>query len=261
MAGLVVQLVTVLLGAVVLAGCISSSSRPPPSATSPAEAAQYNMQLGISYLRQRDYKAAQEKLERAIAADDDLPMAHMALGLVLERLGDPRGAEKSYRRAVALDDENPDAINALAVYLCLQKQEVGEALRLFDQALAVPAAKAESNRAMLYTNAGTCAKRTDLDRAEGYLRSALAADPQFRDALLQMAEVAFARGVFLQARAFVERFLAAGGPTPAALWLGYRTERALAGGSAASAYAERLKAEFPDSTEVRLLLESQRNDG
>ncbi len=252
------RLVATALAAALLAGCISSSSRPPPAAASPGEAAQYNMQLGISYLRQGDYKAAQEKLEKAIAADSELPMAHMALGLVLERLGDPRGAEKNYRRAVSLDGESPDSLNALAVYLCLTKQEVSEALRYFERALAVPAAKAESNKAMLYTNAGTCAKRADLDRAENYLRAALAVDGQFRDALMQMAEVAFTRGVFLQSRAFIERFLAAGPATPAVLWLGFRTERALAGTAAAMNYAERLKAEFPESVETRLLLESQR---
>ena len=250
-----------VLTAWLLAACISSSSRPPPASASPDEAAQYNMQLGISYLRQGDFKAAQEKLEKALAVNDELTMAHMALGLALERLGDPRGAEKSYRRAVSLDDESPDALNALAVYLCLQKQEVSEALRYFDRALAVPAAKVESNKAMLYTNAGTCAKAGNLDRAESYLRAALAVDPQFRDALLQMADVAFTRGVFLQSRAFIERLLAAGPATPAALWLGFRTERALAAKAAAAGYAERLKTEFPDSVEARLLIESQRDGG
>jgi type IV pilus assembly protein PilF len=134
-------------------------------------------------------------------------------------------------------------------------------MRRFEQALAVPLSKAEANRAMLYTNAGLCAKRFDLARAESYLRSALATDPSFKGALLQLSDVTFSRGNYLQSRAFLERFLAAGPATPDALWLGVRVEKALGGSSASREYAERLKKEFPESVETRLLLESERNAG
>jgi type IV pilus assembly protein PilF len=110
---------------------------------------------------------------------------------------------------------------------------------------------------MLNANAGTCAKGANLDRAERYLRAALAVDPQFRPALLQMADVAFTRGIFLQARAFIERYLTAGPATPDALWLGYRIERAGGGAAAAATYASRLQAEFPESEETGRLLQGQ----
>ncbi|MBM4197563.1 MAG: type IV pilus biogenesis/stability protein PilW [Gammaproteobacteria bacterium] len=260
MDGVIRYCLMVALVATALAGCVTSTTRPGTPA-SPDEAARYNMQLGISYLRQGDYKAAQEKLERALATDDRLGLAHMGLGVVLEKLGDPAGAERSYRRAVALEGENPDALNALAVFLCLQKQERAEALRLFDRALAVPPARAESNKAMINTNAGTCAKRGSLDRAETYLRAALAIDPQFPAALLQMADVAFTRGVFLQARAFLERFLVAAPATPDALWLGFRIEQAQGSAAAAADYADRLKRDFPESIETRQLIEGERRGG
>lgn len=261
MGALIARGIAALALAALLAGCVSGSSRPPPAAASKKEAAQYNMQLGISYLRQGDYKAAQTKLEKALAEDDKLVPAWLGLGFVLERLGDPAGAEKSYRRAVNLDGSNPDALNALAVFLCLKKSETAEAMRYFDRAIAVPLAKAETNRAMLFTNAGTCAKREDLARAETYLRAALAADPAYRDALLQLADVALGRGNALQSRAFLERYLAAGRATPDALWLGVRLERSLGETKAAADYGARLKQDFPESVEYRLLVESERGGG
>ncbi len=201
------------------------------------------------------------KLERAIKQDSSLPTAYSALGLVYERLGDYAGAEKNYRHAVSLAPGDPDTLNALAVFLCLQKQEPAEALRYFEKALSVPLSKTYSNKAMVYTNAGVCAKRVDMDKAESYLRSALAADQNFSLALLQLADVAFTRANYLQSRAFLERFLAGAPPTPDALWLGYRVEQALGETSAARAYGERLKKEFPQAVETRLLLETQRNAG
>ncbi|MCC7256797.1 MAG: type IV pilus biogenesis/stability protein PilW [Gammaproteobacteria bacterium] len=243
-----------------LAGCVSSSSRPAAPA-SKEEAAQYNMQLGVSYLRQGELKTAQAKLEKAIADDPSLVEAHTALGLVLERLGDLAGAEKSYRRAVSLDSASPDALNALGAFLCMQRQEPVEALRLFDKALAVPLSKADANRAMINANAGTCARRVDMARAEAYLRAALAVDPNYRAALLQLADVTFTRGNALQSRAFLERYLAAAPATPDALWLGVRVEQALGETGAAERYATRLRRDFPTAEQTRLLLERERNGG
>ncbi len=242
----------------VLAGCISSSTLPSAPA-SEKEAAQYNMDLGISYLRQGDLKTAQAKLEKAVSQDGSLAAAFSALGLVYERMGDMPAAENNYRKGLSLAPGDPDALNAMAAFLCLQKQEPGEAMRYFDKALAVPESRSKSNKAMLYTNAGLCAKRIDLERAEGYLRNALVADPGYREPLLQLADVSFGRGHYLQARAFLERYLTGSRATPDALWLGYRIETALGEGAAASSYGERLRKEFPTAVETAGLLETERN--
>jgi type IV pilus assembly protein PilF len=236
-----------------LTACVSGSDRPPPPKTSDTDAAQYNLQLGIGYLRQGNVEAAKEKLQRALEQDRGLATAHTALGLVYERLEDRDAAEREYRRAASLAPEDPDALNALGIFLCAEKGGRPEGLRVFDRALAVPLSKKATNRPMLYTNAGTCAKYDDLPRAEAYLRRALAEDPQFRDALLQLAEVSLAGGNGLGARAFLERYLAASGPTPAALLLGHRIESAGGNRKAAAQYADQLRREFPAAAEIRLL--------
>jgi len=261
--GLSLVLRNVVLGVLVLAttACVTTSSRPKPVPGSDMEAAQYNLQLGISYLRQNNLQAAREKLERAIEQEPDLATAHAALGVVFERLEDPKGAERHYRRAVELDSSDPDNLNALAIFVCSRKKDPREALKLFDRAIAIPLSVSVANRPMLYTNAGTCAKSVDLARAERYLRGALAEDSQFPDALFQLADVMLEQGNALQARGFLERYLARVKPTSAALWLGVRIEQALKDNSAATRYAEQLRREFPDAPETRLLNERSRSPG
>lgn len=246
---------TVLLAVVagLAVGCVSNSNRPKAPDVSPTDAAQYNLQLGISYFRQGKYDAAKEKLQRAIEQDGGLATAHTALALVYERLEDNDGAEREHRRAAALAPDDPDVLNALGVFLCAQRDRGAEALRVFDRAIAIPRSTKNINRTALYTNAGTCAKYTDLPRADAYLRRALAESPEFPDALLQLAEVSLASGNGLAARAFLERNLAARGPTPAALLLGSRIEAALGDAGAAAGYAGRLRTEFPTAAEVALL--------
>lgn len=150
----------------------------------------------------------------------------------------------------------PDNLNSLAAFLCATKKQPAEALRIFDQAIAIPLSRKVANRAMLYTNAGTCAKQVDLVRAEGYLREALAQNAGFPDALLQLSDVTYEQGNPLQARAFLERYLA-GNLSPGALWLGVRIERALNDAGAAREYGNRLKKEFPSSAETRQLLDEE----
>ena len=250
-----------VLALAAIAGCVTTSSRPAPTPASEEEAANYNMQLGISYLRQGNLPAARDKLEKALEQEPGLATAHAALGVVFERLEDPAGAERHYRRAVDLDGSDPDNLNALAVFTCSRKQRPEEALKLFDRAIAIPLSVKTANRTMLYTNAGTCAKRVDLARSETYLRGALAQDPNFPDALYQLAEVSLERGNSLQARGFIERYLATGKSTPAALWLGVRIEQSLKDAAAANRYGEQLRKNFPGSNEARLLLNQSRSTG
>ncbi len=251
-------LLGVLLG---VSGCVTSSSRPEPPETSKEDAARYNLELGISYLRQNNLQVAREKLEKAIREEPDMARAHAVLGIVFERLEDPKGAEREYRRAVDLDSSDPDSLNLLAIFTCSSKAEPQEALKLFDKAIAVPLSVKAANRLMLYTNAGTCAKAVNPALAENYLRAALSLDPRFPDALFQMADVSLERGNALQARGFLERFLAQGKATPAALWLGVRIEESLSDTKAARRYGDQLRKDFPESAETRRMFEQSRAQG
>lgn len=244
------RLSVLLLSLPGLAACVTTSIAPPLAPARPDDAAQFNLELGISYLRDNKLQAAREKLEKALTQNPSLVTAEWTLGVVFERLEDPKGAEHHYRRAVDLDGTDPGALNALAVFTCNYRKEPREALKLFDRALAVPLSQKAANRPMLNANAGTCAKQVDPARAEKYLRNALVDDPQFADALLQLASVTLEQGKALQARGFLERYMAQAPATPATLLLGVRIEQALNDTEAADRYADRLRNEFPSSVEA-----------
>jgi type IV pilus assembly protein PilF len=251
----------ILISVLPLAACVTEvTGRQPPKADR-SEAARLNLEMGIGYLRQGDLGAARTKLDRAIQDDPELVTAYTVLGIVYERLGDADGAEKNYRRAVSLGPEDPDALNALAVYLCRDDDSAAEALKLFERALMIPLSQTYSNKAMLNTNAGVCAKRTDLASAENYLRAALANDPNFADALLQLADVAYRRSNYLQSRAFLQRYMTVAEVSSEVLWLGMRIESAMGNEIEANEYGQRLMRDFPESVETRLLLEQKRNAG
>jgi type IV pilus assembly protein PilF len=250
-----------LLLAVGLTGCVTGSTGRQAPKSSDTEAAEINLQLGVGYFRQGDLQSAQAKLEKAVEQNPKLVPAHTALGLVYERLGDIEGAERLYRRAVEIAPRDPDALNSMGQFLCRQESRQPAALEYFDRALDISLSEQYSNKAMVYTNAGVCAERTDLERSENYLRAAVANDPRYAEALLQLADVSYQRGNYLPARAFVQRYLAAAPASPAALWLGLRVETALGDTGAADDYGARLKTDFPESVETRLVLERERDAG
>ncbi|RMF96745.1 MAG: type IV pilus biogenesis/stability protein PilW [Gammaproteobacteria bacterium] len=252
---------TLALGLVLLGGCVTERSGTQLPEPSIEEAARLNYELGYRYFLQGDLPEAQAKLEKAIDQNPKLAEAHTALAMVYERLGDREAAERQYRRSVSLSPKNPDAIEALAVYLCRSGGREQEALREFDRAIAIPLSVHFTDKAALLANAGVCAKRVDLAKAEEYLRLALRSNPGYAEALLQLADVAYRREHHLQARAFLERYLGVSEPNPAALWLGVQIEQALGDVQAASRYAAELKSRFPESAETSQLLERERNAG
>ena len=77
---------------------------------------------------------------------------------------------------------------------------------------------------------------------------------------MQLAGVTHDRGNNLQARAFIERYLAIAPATPDVLLLGHQIEIALNDRAAASAFGERLCKEFPESVQLRVLDDIERRN-
>jgi type IV pilus assembly protein PilF len=233
-----------LLIAALLALCASCSSD--GTKANLAEAARINAQLGSDYLRQGQVDLAREKLERALEEDDRYAPAHSTMALVLQRQGDMAGAEKHFRRALSLESDNPEMRNNFGVFLCAEGKAL-EAERYFTDAIND---KRYQTPEVAWVNAGLCAKTYDPAKAERDFRQALQINPNFSQALVQLAAVAFGQQDYLHARAFLERFEAVGQPAPDTLVLGARIERALGDEVAARKYEMRLRHDFPDSPEA-----------
>lgn len=223
-----------------------------------AEAARANARLAIEYLKREQLTVARDKIEKALRQNPRDATVQMSAGVVFERLRDTERAEKHFRLALRADADSPEAQNALGAFLCRSKEYAkGEAM--FLKAARNPLYRTPE---VAYTNAGVCARSEgDLERAEQYLRAALAVHAQYPETFVQLAGVLHGRGHHLQARAFVERFLAAAPATAEVLLLGHQIEMALNDRDAAAAFAERLRREFPGSVQLRMLDELQHRNG
>ena len=243
-----------------LAGCVTVTSSPSPRPSGPnPEAAEANLSLGISYLRQEKWELAREKLEKSVSQDDQVPTTHSALALVYQELGEIDLAENHYARAVKLEPNNSAALNSYGVFLCTETRRHGEAEGYFNRAAEN---KRYSTPEVALTNAGVCMLGVDdKAKAESYFRRALERNPRFPDALIRMTNLAVSNDNYLQARAFLERSLVSTAATAPLLWLGYQIETELGDEQRAQNYATQLKSKFIDSDEARQLLELESNDG
>jgi type IV pilus assembly protein PilF len=211
-------------------------------------AARFNAQLAIEYVRQNNLAAAQEKIDKALQQNDRDASVQTAAAFVYERLRELKRADGHYARALRLDPKNPEMQNNYAVFLC-RTGEHAKGAKLFEQAATNPLYRTPE---VAYTNAGVCARSAkNLAAAEQNFRKALQVKPENADALLQLADLTFARGNGLQARAFLQRYFQAGQATPDALLLGVRVERSLGDTDTANDYASKLRRQFPGTEQAR----------
>lgn len=221
------------------------------------EAGRINARLAMEYLKREQLQAAREKADKALLQNPKDVNVQLSAGVVYERLHDKKRAEKHFRNALKADADSPEAQNALGAFLCRNGQhDKGEAMFL-------KAARNQvySTPVVAYTNAGVCARSAgDLDRAEQYLRQALNVHVDYPETYAQLAGVMYDRGNYLQARAFIERFLAVSPVTADVLLLGHKIELALKDTKAAAVFSDRLRKEYPDSEQVRTLDNMERRN-
>jgi len=221
------------------------------------EAGRINARLAMEYLKRDQLQVAREKVDKALLQNPKDVNVQLSAGVVYERLHDKKRAEKHFRQALKADADSPEAQNALGAFLCRNGQhDKGEEMFL-------KAARNQTYRTpvVAYTNAGVCARSAgDSERAERYLRQALNEHVDYPETYAQLAGVMYDRGNYLQARAFIERFLAVSPVTADVLLLGHKIELALKDTAAAAAFGDRLRKEYPDSEQVRTLDNMERRN-
>lgn len=136
--GAVLGVALVTLG--VLGGC-QAAARSPSDGMSPARA---ELLRGRQLLEQRQYPAAQEAFEEALAKDSHSATARAGLGLVRELAGDLDGAIRQYRRAVKEAPGRSDyavslgnALRKRAVASDRRDEQLEAAQRAYEHALSV----------------------------------------------------------------------------------------------------------------------------
>jgi type IV pilus assembly protein PilF len=233
-----------------LAACASGGIKQDDAATRNEDAARIHTELGQKYMQQGKLELALDKLKKALSFDDNYADAHTVIAVLYENIGKLDLAEQNYRRAAELKPTGGNELNNYGAFLC-KIGRYAEADGYFQRAVADPFYKTP---AVALTNAGTClVKAGNYTTAEADLRDAVARDPGNAEALFQLASVLYHRGDYFHARAFIQRFEAAGKARPESLLLGRNIELKLGNGDAARGYTRRLLQGFPQSEQARAL--------
>lgn len=254
----IVKILAGVLAPGVLAACVSTSNVPGDK-VSLQQASQYNVELGVAYMQQGRRDLAMQKLQLALKQDPGNASAYMSLGLLYNTMGDVKRADDNYRTALRKKPDDPQIENNYAVFLC-QRGKPQKSEKYFLEAANNPLYPTPE---AAYTNAGVCANKIpDATAAAKYFHLALNVNPNFPEALYQMARLSYQQKNYSGARSLIERFSSASPqPRPGVLLLGVRTERALGNSQSAANYAKKLIKLFPNSPQAQQLTQSDFNGG
>jgi type IV pilus assembly protein PilF len=207
---------------------------------------QINLGLAQSYYESGDLETALNRTMRALHSDPKSADVHAMLGSIYSRISQTDKAAAEFKQALALAPNDGSILNVNAVWLCQQGQ-MQEADAQFAKAMQDPFYK-QPDQALF--NAGKCAfKAGQLAKAETYLRASLEKAPDQPDVLLMLAKVEYAKGSYMDARAFIQRRDALGSSAEI-LDLAARIEDGAGDRRAAEQYRQRLRDEFPGATPV-----------
>lgn len=217
------------------------------------KAARARLSLGIQYLKLGQVERAKHNFDKAMEHDSDLAAVQIGMGWYYENVQEPEKARKYYKRAIQLQPNNGDNLNTYASFLCTQ-DDYSAADKYYRKAISQ---KGYANLAATLENAGLCAQQSGaLKLAEDYFSKALNHNPALPKTLLALAQIRFKQQQYLNSRAYLERYSAAGKPTAQSLWLGIQIERILGNKNALSSYQLQLVRLFPKSKEAKLYLSS-----
>ena len=239
-------------------GSLGCAGAQPRATEEQRRAAEINAELGISYLRQGDLMQAERALDRALQFDANLALVQLGLAALRERQGLLDEAVSHYQKALKIDPGNPYVQTNLGDVEC-RRGNIAEGKRLLEQATRNPSYPARqvalASLAHCYSEVGAW------DRAEDYLRQALRFDPQYPDALWELARLNFHQGQPFQTRAFLSRLKGLGVVTPAALLLCYRAEMQLGNPQDAKRCADQLRFSFGETEEAAELFRWEQSGG
>jgi type IV pilus biogenesis/stability protein PilW len=188
-----------ILLACLLAALVSACAGSSVNRKKEAEA---RMQMGVTYLEQRNLPMAMRELTRADELDPGNPEVEMMLGMTYRARGDLGKAEEYLRKAIDRKPDYAEARNNLGTVLADQKRW-DEAAREFEAA-AENVLYNTPERAY-YNLAEVQRMRKEPARAEDAYRRALQANSRYAPAYLGLAAVLGEKGNWDEAAAVLAR--------------------------------------------------------
>lgn len=150
------------------------------------DAAIYNTQLGLAYLKQEDRIRAKRKLLTALDLAPNSADVNAAMAYFLEKTGNLKEARNFYKKALSLAPKNGAQLNNYGSYLCRQgkyKEAENYFLNAVQDVNYV-------NTAGAYENAGLCAAALpDYKKAKKYFKKAIEHDPNRKQSVYELAKI------------------------------------------------------------------------
>lgn len=201
-------------------------------------------ELGLAYYNLGKYQYARENLDRSLAIDDKNATTYQIYALIKQRSNKIEEAERYFKKALKLEPENYDILTAYAVFLYEQNRHA-EALLEFTRIVDAPFFR---RKWVAYSYLGLYDLESNLQRdAEINFYKALQANPGYSLALYETANIRYAKGDMMSARAFIERYFAVAGKTLSGLELAIKIETALQSYDLVEQYQLDLTRNFPFS--------------
>jgi type IV pilus assembly protein PilF len=212
--------------------------------------ARIHTELAANYFDAGNIGVALEEVREALRAEPEYGPAYNVSGLIYAELKEDKLAQDNFQQALRLDPLDSDANNNYGRFLCDRKR-TDDAVRYFLAALRNPLYKTPERS---YVNAGVCLRRGgDSTGAEDYFNKALKLQAGQPQALYQLADMAYSRRQYPQAKEYLIRLEQVSPANPEVLWLAVRLERKLGDRDAAASYSMQLTRNFPQSKEARAL--------
>lgn len=257
--------VAAVLLAAALSGCAGTANAPRqepqpnleqkasiqlPVVADARERAKVHTDLGIAYLRDRNFEVALSEVQIAVEMHDGYAPAHNLKGLIHMALGQNEEADAAFRRAIALASSNPEFNNNYGWFLC-QTGKVKESFAYFNQVLRNPLYKTPQT---VLHNMGVCAilDKDDVS-GESYLFRSLKLDPNNLRAYYLLADIGYRNRRYDDARDWLKQLHAKMEPTAETAWLALRIERKLGDREGEARFTGILRRKFRDASEYQLL--------
>jgi type IV pilus assembly protein PilF len=276
---------SLLLAAVLLAGCVSGPALPvpmgeaSPTSVSPsrptgssgststtassggrrdlvtvsdesdtAKRARIRTELAAAYFGQAQYGTALDEVKRALAVDPNHVSALSLRGLIYANMGEYELAEESFRAALGVNPADADTLHNYGWFLCQQRRFV-PARQQFEAAMGVPQYR-DSARTLLA--AGICEARAgELQTAQIILQRSFDQDPGNPATVFNLADVLKRRGDLERAFLYLQRLNQTPELVrPETLWLAIRIQHRRNLTASVEELGALLRARFPKSREA-----------
>ncbi len=251
------RLMVLLCALLVLVGCSSTN---PGTELKPAtqneetqiqKLARVHTQLAAGYYARNQHNIALEELNEALKVEPRFAAAHNVLGLVYMELKEDAKAEQAFKKALELAPQDPEIRNNYGWYLC-GKGQVKLGIEQFIVAARHPLYRTPE---VALINAGQCSIRIgEIGEAERHFRQALVLSPTAVAASYGLAEIAFKRANYTEARDHMKNVMRAPNPPAPALLIGACVEKKLGDRVAELSYIQQLRNRYPESKELKDLL-------